>query len=252
MRFFKGLLAVALLISALPMFGAWYMKFDGVDGESRATDHKNWIELSSVQFEGGTCAFAGQTVRIRIATTNNAVPPPLQEACRSQKTYATVVVEGDGQRHVLQNVKLGGCSTPQSLQLEYASCQTHPAQKVEIGALKAGGSESAARRSPTTLEGLTRQPLELVIRRATISGNIATIALVGGKYSPALGQAIMEATAKGKNIDPLVIKAAGQQWTFSKVLFSSASFPPGQDALFTFQFQAMNGSLPAFEALGGN
>ncbi|MEO8378074.1 MAG: hypothetical protein ABI779_00275 [Acidobacteriota bacterium] len=255
MRFSKGLLAVAFLISALPMFGAAYIKFDGVDGESKAAGHEKWIELNSVQFEGGSCAFVGRTLRLRIASTNHAVPASINEACRSQTPYRNVIVEEDGQRHVLRNVKFSACPTSAEVpvQLQYESCETHPTPgKVEIGALKGGSSESAARRSPTTLEGLTRQPLELVIRRATINGNTATIALVGGSYSPTLGQAIVEATAKGKTFDPMILKAAGQQWTFSKAMFTSASFSPGQDAIFSFQFQAMNGSLPAFQALGGN
>ena len=38
--------------------------------------------------------------------------------------------------------------------------------------------------------------------------------------------------------------------SFTKVMFTSSSYAPGQDMLFTFQFDTMNGSAAAFQALG--
>lgn len=40
--------AAALLITATHAFGAWYIKFDGVDGETAQKGHKDWIVIDSV------------------------------------------------------------------------------------------------------------------------------------------------------------------------------------------------------------
>jgi len=257
MRFPKTLLALVLIISAVPMFGAAYIKFDGVDGESKAAGHDKWIELTSTQFEGGSCTIPprGTTHRgLTFATTE--LPQSLVQACQSQTRFRSVMLDVDGQRHVLADAKLAECPTAALgknarvvLRLDFASCTTHPpARTAEVGAAKAGTTQ----RGNATLIGLGTLPLDMTIRRATLSGNTATIALVSNTYPPALGKAITEATAYGTKLGTLVIKSGGQQWSFSKVMFSSSMFAPGQDAVFSFQFESMAGSAPAFQALGGN
>lgn len=41
--------AAALLVTATPAFAAWYIKFDGVDGEATGKSHKDWIVISSLR-----------------------------------------------------------------------------------------------------------------------------------------------------------------------------------------------------------
>lgn len=48
-----------------------------------------------------------------------------------------------------------------------------------------------------------------------------------------------------------VAPTAGQKWSFTNILITSYAHSQTQDTLFTFQFDAMNGSAPAFQALGG-
>lgn len=249
MRSAKTLLVLVILISALPMFGAIYIKFDGVDGESKAAGHEKWIELGSLQFEGNSCAIR------RLTFSTSEMPEQLRQACQSQTRFRSVMVDVDGQRHMLEDAKLAECPTARGsqfvLRLDFASCATHPpTRSIEIGALKTSSS-AVAQRPNATLVGLTPASLEMTIRKATLTGNTATVT-ISRTYVPSLGKAIMEATAQGTKIGTIVINSAGQQWSFSKVMFSSASFPQGQDALFTFQFESMVGSAPAFQALGGN
>lgn len=50
----KYLLTCVLILAPLVSNGAAFLKFDGVDGESKDKDHKGWIDLTSVSTrEGG-------------------------------------------------------------------------------------------------------------------------------------------------------------------------------------------------------
>jgi hypothetical protein len=48
-----SLLVPLLIIAPILANGAIYIKFDGVDGESRDKDHKGWIDLTSLTTRGG-------------------------------------------------------------------------------------------------------------------------------------------------------------------------------------------------------
>jgi hypothetical protein len=41
--------AAVLLATVVPAAAAWYIKFDGVDGEAAGSEHKEWIEIASVR-----------------------------------------------------------------------------------------------------------------------------------------------------------------------------------------------------------
>lgn len=48
-----GVLGVSLIVALAlggPAYAPIYMKFDGVDGETAAKDHKDWIEIESISF----------------------------------------------------------------------------------------------------------------------------------------------------------------------------------------------------------
>jgi hypothetical protein len=108
----------------------------------------------------------------------------------------------------------------------------------------------AATRGNATISGLSRTPLAMDIRRASLNGKVATIALKAGTVSETLGAALMQASAKGTVIPVVTIESAGQQWAFTKVLITSVAYSQSQDTIFTFQFETMNGSAAAFQALG--
>lgn len=62
-----------LLATAVPAAAAWYIKFDGVDGEAADKDHKQWIEIASVNLATAKGA-AGDR---RIASGSDPVPAGL-------------------------------------------------------------------------------------------------------------------------------------------------------------------------------
>jgi hypothetical protein len=255
MRPLKTLTLTLLLMSALPMFGAAYIKFDGVDGESKAAGHEKWIELNSLQNDDGT-PVAGTLSQGRVRlTTSFGILVKLDHLCQSKRPLGEVLIDVDGKRHTLRNARFAECPTRRGdlatavLEVSTVSTDAWP-QKVEIGALKAGVQSTAAVQGNATITRLGRTPLSMNIRRATLDGKVATIYLKAGTVSDALGKAVFEATAKGTYFPVIGIESAGQQWSFTKVLFTNVSLQPAQDATVSFQFETMNGSAAAFQALG--
>ena len=54
--------AAVLLATVVPAAAAWYIKFDGVDGEASSKDHKGWIEISSLRLASEKAATGGVRV----------------------------------------------------------------------------------------------------------------------------------------------------------------------------------------------
>lgn len=54
--------AAVLLATVVPAAAAWYIKFDGVDGEARDKSHKDWILISSLRLASDTAATGGVRV----------------------------------------------------------------------------------------------------------------------------------------------------------------------------------------------
>lgn len=237
MRSLKTLTLTLFLVGALPLFGASYIKFDGVDGESTAAGHEKWIEILSLQNADGT-PVAGMLSQGRVRLSTSSGVTQLGLLCQSRRPLGNVLVDLDGVRHVLRNARFVECPAPRG--------------GVSTSVLEFGMPATAAlsTRGNASISGLARTPLSMDIRRASITGNVATVALKGGTVSEALGKAIMEATAKGTVFPMLVIESAGQQWSFTKAMFTSANYSPAQDTMFTLQFESMTGSAAAFQALG--
>lgn len=256
MRSLKTLALSLLLTTALPMFGAAYIKFDGVDGEVTEAGHDKWIEINSMMTLGGAPVTGMLSAgRVRVSSSSNLTP--LVQLCQSKRPLGSVLVDLDGRRHVLQNASFVECPVQRGgtsvFVLEHGSdtARGHKTAGYDVKANKAGVQPSTAvQGGNATMSGLGRLPFPLDIRRASISGNIATVALKGGTVSQALGAALVEASAKGTVIPLLTIEAAGQTWTFTNVLISSFSYSATQDSILSFQFQTMNGSAAAFQALG--
>lgn len=235
MRSLKILTLTLLLAGALPLFGASYIRFDGVDGESTAAGHEKWIEILSFQNADGT-PVAGTLSQGRVRLSTSAGVTQLGPLCQSRRPLGNVLVDVDGVRHVLRNARFVECPTLRG--------------GVATSVLEFGTPSISAQRGNASISGLAHTPLSMDIRRASITGKVATVALKGGTVSETLGKAIMEATAKGTIFPMLVIESAGQQWSFTKAMFTSANYSATQDTMFTLQFETMTGSAAAFQALG--
>ena len=244
MRSLRTLPLTLFLILALPTFGAAFIKFDGVDGEVMAAGHEKWIELTSLQNEDGTPVTA-MLDQGRVRISSSSLVTQLDRLCQSRASLGNVLVDIDGTRHILRNARFTECpktrGAVRTAVLEFGT---------PTASLKRGASASTAQRGNATLSRLGRTPFDMDIRRATLNGNVATIALKAGTVSESLAKAITEATAKGTVYPVIGIESAGQQWSFTKVMFTSASYSQTQDMLFSFQFETMNGSAAAFQALG--
>lgn len=255
MRTLKTLLFSLLLVLALPLFGAAYIKFDGVDGESTAAGHEKWIELGSLQYADGT-PVTGMLSQGRVRLSTSSSVAALVALCQSQRPLGNVLLDMDGRRQVLQNARFVECPVMRgdvaTFVLQHGdTSRDAPKAGWDVKANKAGVHESStAQRGNTTMTGLGRMPWSLDIRRVSLAGNVATIALKAGTVTQALGAALMEASAKGTVIPVLTLESAGQKWAFTNVLFSSVQYSQTQDTVVTFQFQSMNGSAAAFQALG--
>jgi hypothetical protein len=246
MRSIKVLYAFALAILAVPMFGAGYIKFDGVDGEVRAGGHDKWIELHSVQFDGGAC-----THHASVEVVN--VPATLLQACTSQKRFASVVVDVDGRRQTLQNVSLSQCPAPTAtksrpgstivIRLDFATCSDPAAVKPHVKVFDGASVQ---------LVGLTPTPMDAKILETTLRGKTATARFVHGFYQQYLGRQADTSAVRVSKIESLTIK---QTTTAAKISFTNAvitGFSDGPEgSLLTFEFESMTGTPADYLKLAG-
>jgi type VI secretion system secreted protein Hcp len=99
-----------------------YLKIDGIDGESTARGHENWIEIESFS-AGGARASAGQAVltsqgpgSITLVARLAKSSPKLTEACTQGRSLGRVILHlraADGARYdeyVLDETAVSACS----------------------------------------------------------------------------------------------------------------------------------------------
>ena len=109
----------------------YFLKLDGVDGESADKDHKKWIEIESMQINR-----AGQTISIQRAQTSKS-STKLQEACASGKHFKKAVLHvrkaGESQyMHIeLENVLIT------SYQTSASSSSSRPMESLSLNYTKA-------------------------------------------------------------------------------------------------------------------
>ena len=95
-----ALVAPSVVMVASQADGAAYIKFDGVDGESKSVDHKGWIELESFSWGVSPAAAVaggsgGGKVSIQDFTIHKRVDkasPALFLACATGQTIPTVTL----------------------------------------------------------------------------------------------------------------------------------------------------------------
>ena len=95
-----------------------YLKFEGIQGESRETAHQGWIEVSSFQWGVGRSASMGSATggagkvsvsEIHITKTVDGTSPLLMRACASGQYFKNAVLEvrahgGRNETITLENV----------------------------------------------------------------------------------------------------------------------------------------------------
>jgi hypothetical protein len=178
-----------------------------------------------------------------------AVPEKLLQACQTRTRFRSVVVDADGQQHMLENATISGC-TPNSAPagtvtffIDYASCSSHsPAP--------ATTRPTNPQRGNATLAGVMPAPTAVTLTDCTIAGNTASMSLPAGTYPKDLATTIMKDALQGTSIPSVLVKAGGQQWSFANVMVSSTQASPDGGIAFTINFASFTGDPAAFQNLG--
>jgi type VI secretion system secreted protein Hcp len=113
-----------LLLAALPLFAPvdFFMKIEGIQGESTKSGHQGWIELNSFSFgtpqtsarmntiggtesaTGGAGAGKASFHEFTITKTLDKASAVLFRACAAGKHFPTVTLDLNGERYLLQDV----------------------------------------------------------------------------------------------------------------------------------------------------
>lgn len=166
------LIAFGSCALAATMFAPAYIKFDGVDGESKAKGHEKWIELQSFsaaeaqaaarevasgQASGKRDAASGQATGKRqhkpftIVKTYDKASPVLAKAMASGEVIKLIEVSDGTTVHKLRDCVItsispvsssGGDRPMESISLNYEKIESVPAPKSKA-------TDAALRESPT-------------------------------------------------------------------------------------------------------
>jgi type VI protein secretion system component Hcp len=133
-------LALFLLISAPSVQAAsnYYLKLDGVEGESQDKDHRGWTDILSWSWGATNPPTAQGAGRCNVQDFNfvkliDKSSPKLLSLSAGNTSLPQAVVEIRGERHLLQNVKLSGYKpvtgrdgrAAEQMTLRFARCATH-------------------------------------------------------------------------------------------------------------------------------
>lgn len=101
------------MVQCLPALSAGFIKFDGVDGESRDKDHKGWIEITSVSqgmaardAASGMATGKRQHKPVTITKPIDKASPVLAKALASGSPLSNVKIEVDGHVTVLKSAQV--------------------------------------------------------------------------------------------------------------------------------------------------
>lgn len=116
MRMKSIIVAAVLLVVALPLFSAIYMKLDGFNGGSKSPGHEGWIELESFSWgvtQSGAQAYGsgggeGKAAfhEFTITMKHDKASPELMQSAMSGKHYPNATIDFHGQRFLLQDVMI--------------------------------------------------------------------------------------------------------------------------------------------------
>lgn len=137
---FAVLLVLALSPAVHGAVADYFLKIDGIEGESKDKGHGGWIELNSFQWAVGRTGAAGAARAcsvgdIVVIKETDKTSPILRGMSGGTRTIPQAILEDRGERHLLQNVKVVGQrpavlrdgSAGEELTLQFARCATHAA-----------------------------------------------------------------------------------------------------------------------------
>ena len=109
----KALLFSITITLCLPALSAGFIKFDGVDGESRDKDHKGWIDVLSVSHgaaprdaASGLPTGKRQHRPVTITKPIDKASPELAEALASGRALSNVTIDVAGHVTVLKSARV--------------------------------------------------------------------------------------------------------------------------------------------------
>jgi type VI protein secretion system component Hcp len=144
-------IALVSLLLTFSAHGAAFLKFDGVDGESTDDKHKGWIELQSFSWGANQPSARGSgkcsMQDFHFVKRADKASPTLSRMASSSTVLPQAIVELDGERHLLQNVKIKSArptvspdgTTSEQISLNFARCATHAAPTLAPAAHKHKG-----------------------------------------------------------------------------------------------------------------
>jgi type VI protein secretion system component Hcp len=106
-----ALLLISLFITSL-VHAAGYIKFDGIEGESRDSEHKGWIDLQSVSMGVSRDAASGMATGKRqhkpltITKEIDKSSPMLMRAKDNGTVFSNVKIKADGHVTVLKRATI--------------------------------------------------------------------------------------------------------------------------------------------------
>jgi len=245
--------AVLLCLIALPLFAAvdMFIKFEGVQGDAIQSGHAGWFEVASFSWGASPNAApaagpACGSARALNFTRKGSISQRLSLMCKGHAQLPQLTVEVNGERHLLQNVTFGDCTSQplgdgnafESYSLDFARCATHSGSTMPQADHKDARLQKAD--SPNAiLIGLTPRPEGAAILSLNFLGTTqARLVRKAGGSQFRMNEKIPQVSITLNN---------GQKWTFTDVTVSfTGGVRPGTES-FSLNFSKMDGPLTGFQ-----
>jgi len=200
------------------MFGAIYMKVEGIKGRVTAAGHEGWIELGSVQLADGTPLRAAEMGRVLVTSYSISGQGGDGFVCQPNRPLGDVLVDIDGKRHVLRNARFAECPTLRngvSTSVLAFGGSFRGGVKVAAGDVSGDGATQPNAR----LIGLGAAPIPIRLERLKLNPNGTSATMSLTKIGP--GTLTLTATSPTSMLPKVVLELTnGTKWTFSQVTFT--------------------------------
>ena len=211
--------ALVLLIAplAFPAAVDYFLKIDGVDGESKDPAHRGWLDVESWSWgtaAGGAASCANGTHSFSFAMAPTDSFKKLSQFARSRQPIPSLIIEIRGERHQLRNVSLqpgqtmtmGDGSVRDLLMGNFESCATHAGgnataiKKLEYGKVPAvqQKAQPIADNATFQFEGAAAADKFGLVKVQFMSPNNAMIVVQKGSRGHQILIGLMQSRKKGK------------------------------------------------------